>query len=387
MIDAKVFRDELAHRSVGFWTGVPCSFFQGPIGLLERSGDRYVPAANEGAALAMAAGAELAGTRAVVMLQNSGFGNLLNPLTSLIMTFDIPVLVFMSLRGWPDPDRDEPQHRVMGSRQHALLDALGVDTWTMPADEDGFRAVLDEAEHSRREGRPAVVLVPKNSVGTVPATAAVPAPTAGDTPAAGDATGGFDRRAALAALAPHLGDAAVYATTGYISRELHSLAHRPENFYMQGSMGHALSLGIGTALSRPTRRVVVVDGDGAALMHLGSAAVAGAAAPGNLTHVVLDNGCYESTGGQHAPASVDWAGLGRALGYRTAGTAASAEETGAAMRRVRDLPGPHLLAVTVSPGTDVPPRVTSRRTPAELRRDFEAALARDRTRDGTTYGG
>ena len=111
----------------------------------------------------------------------------------------------------------------------------------------------------------------------------------------------------------------MFGTTGYISRELYGLADRPANFYMQGSMGHALALGLGAALARPQRRVVVLDGDGAVLMHLGTCATVGGIAPPNLVHVVLDNGTYESTGGQRTTSStVDWSALGAAAGYRSA---------------------------------------------------------------------
>ncbi|WP_031097996.1 phosphonopyruvate decarboxylase [Streptomyces sp. NRRL S-15] len=372
MIEPTFFCDELARRSVEFYTGVPCSFFQGPISLLGQGGrGRYVAAANEGAALAMATGAELAGTRSAVMLQNSGFGNLLNPLTSLVMTFRVPALVFMSLRGWPDPAADEPQHAVMGASQHALLDALGIDRWTLPPTEDGLVDVLDQVEHSRAEGRPAFVLVPKNTVGVDDSTAP---------PAAAP----FGRRQALSALAPHLGDAAVYATTGFISRELYSVAHRPDNFYMQGSMGHALSLGVGSALADPMLRTVVIDGDGAALMHLGSCAVTGAAAPPNLTHVVLDNGAYESTGAQQTLATVDWDAFGRSVGYRTARTVSTADGLDAAMRDIADAAGPHLVVARIGldgPG-QTPPRVTSGHSPFELRCTFSESLTLKRSSHG-----
>src|SRR5262249_52489573 len=111
MISAEAFCSHLDHLGIRLVTGVPCSYFGGPLQLLERQPGRYVAAVNEGSALAIAAGAELAGRRSAVILQSSGFGNLVNPLTSLVLTFDIPVLVFMSLRGWPDPSRDEPGRR------------------------------------------------------------------------------------------------------------------------------------------------------------------------------------------------------------------------------------------------------------------------------------
>lgn len=369
MIPAADFCDELRRRGVGFVTGVPCSYFSGPIELLDRQGSGYVAAANEGAALAMAAGAELRGVRSAVLIQNSGVGNLVNPLTSLLPVFELPVLTFMSLRGWPDPADDEPQHAVMGRASHGLLDALGGPHWTLEPHLDSLREVLDRADEERAAGRAAFVLVPKGSVGHAPAGRPGEAPD--------HAPPKFRRREALAAVVPHLGGDIVYATTGFISRELGSFADRPLNFYMPGSMGHALALGLGTALNEPDRRVVVLDGDGAAFMHLGTAVTVGAYAPVNLVHVVLDNRSYESTGAQRTRSeSVRWAELGRGLGYRTSTECRDAGEVDAALRRVRALDGPHLVVVHIATDrSTVPPRVTGLGTPPELARRFRTALA------------
>ena len=364
MIGAEAFCAELKRREVGLISGVPCSYFGGVLHLLERRVDRYVPAANEGAALAVAAGSELAGTRSAVLIQNSGFGNLLNPLTSLLLTFDIPLLVFMSLRGWPDPAADEPQHAVMGRTTHALLDVLDVPYWVLGPEESDLAEILDEADNVRSQGKPAFVLVPAKTL--APAPAAV-----GPRPA-------FDRPAALRTMLPHLDDdTLVVSTTGYISRELYGLDDRPLTFYMQGSMGHALGLGMGAALAQPSRRVVVVDGDGAALMHLGSSVTAGQVAPGNLVHVVLDNGAYETTGSQPTPSpNVDWVCLAVAAGYRSGRVCDTDQAFGSALAATRHSVGPHLVVARIgtTPGC-TPPRVTSGLTPRDLRARFQAAAA------------
>jgi phosphonopyruvate decarboxylase len=365
MITAAAFCDELQRRRVTFVTGVPCSYFNGPINLLERQQSGYVAAANEGAALAMAAGAELRGVRSAVLIQNSGFGNLVNPLTSLLAVFDLPVLTFMSLRGWPDPADDEPQHAVMGRTSHGLLDVLDVPHWTLEPHVESLRELLDRVDEVRAVGRPAFILVPKGSVGDV-----VTGPGTGPAQA-------FRRREALSALVPHLDTDIVYATTGFISRELSSLADRPLNFYVPGSMGHALALGLGTALNEPDRRVVVLDGDGAALMHLGTSATVGAYAPANLVHVVLDNRSYESTGAQRTTSeSVRWTDLGRGLGYRTSTQCRDAQGIDVAFEQLEAADGPHLVVVHISADrSTVPPRVTKLGTPPELARRFQTAVA------------
>jgi phosphonopyruvate decarboxylase len=363
MISAEGFLTQLDRIGVDLVTGVPCAVFGGPLRLLEGQPGRYVAAANEGGALAIAAGAELAGRRSAVLIQNSGFGNLVNPLTSLVLTFDIPVLVFMSLRGWPDPARDEPQHAVMGRSSQQLLDALEVPYWLLEPGEEHLAKVLDAVQGAREAGRPSFVLVPKGSIGSAGTVTATPPR--------------FGRREAVEAVLPYLTDALVFATTGYISRELYGLADRPANFYMQGSMGHALALGLGAALAQPERRVVVLDGDGAVLMHLGTAATVGAVAPPGLVHVVLDNGAYESTGGQRSTSStVDWPSLGAGAGYRSTAVCADAPALRAALDALDGVPGPHLVVARISPAPGVtPPRVTGGLTPVELRARFERAAS------------
>jgi phosphonopyruvate decarboxylase len=364
MISAEAFCSQLDHLGIRLVVGVPCSYFGGPLQLLERQSGRYVAAVNEGSALAIAAGAELAGRRSAVILQSSGFGNLVNPLTSLVLTFNIPVLIFMSLRGWPDPSHDEPQHAVMGRTSMDLLDVLDVPYWIMEPGEEHLAKVLHATESARAAGRPAFVLVPKGAIaGAV--TEHEPAPR-------------FGRREAIEAIAPHLDGALVFATTGYIGRELYAVADAPTNFYMQGSMGHALGLGLGAALSTPERRVVVVDGDGAVLMHQGVCVTVGALGPRNLSHVVLDNHAYESTGGQPTTSDrLDWRHLGAAAGYRSTVLCVSPAELDRAMADIRGADGPHLVVAetTTTPGA-TPPRVTSGLTPSQLRQRFEQA-ARD----------
>ncbi|MFJ4655855.1 phosphonopyruvate decarboxylase [Nocardia sp. NPDC088792] len=358
MIDAEFVCDALDRRDFGFFSGVPCSFLKGPFALLEKR-DTYVPAPNEGIALSMAAGAELTGTRAVVLAQNSGLGNLLDPLTSLTMAYEIPLLLFISLRGWPSAEDDEPHHAAMGAGTIGVLEAIDVAHGILGPDESSLTELLDLAETERRQNRSFVILVPAKTIGTY------------QTPPAVDRNE-LSRKDAVAALAEHLGDALVYSTTGMISRELFGASDNPRNFYMQGSMGHAIGLGLGTALNRPDRRIAVVDGDGAAAMHLGGLALAGERQPENLTHFVLDNGSYDSTGGQRTRDSVmQWADLALAAGYRTGQTCRTVPEIHAHLEKIADLPGPHLVAIHIGKGGATPPRVTSAHTNSQVRARFQ----------------
>ncbi|MGH8931621.1 MAG: phosphonopyruvate decarboxylase [Egibacteraceae bacterium] len=308
MTTAQGFLDALLGHGCELVTGVPCSYFAGLIALLERQ-ERlsYLPAANEGVALAIAAGATLGGSRAVVLAQNSGFGNLVNPLTSLVLPYRIPVLVVMSMRGWPEASAAEPQHHWMGKVVHGWLDSLDVPHWMLTADGPDLPELLARAAGALDAGRPVFVLVAKDTIGRA---------TTDEAPLA--VRNGAPRRdEVVRVVLDEAGDAHVLSTTGFLSRSLFNLGNRDRDFYMQGSMGHVAGFALGAALRRPDRRFVVLDGDGAALMHLGTLSTIGHAAPANLIHIVFDNGAYESTGAQATGASrTNLVAVAKACGYR-----------------------------------------------------------------------
>jgi phosphonopyruvate decarboxylase len=351
-------------------TGVPCGHLAGPWELYDRAGD-LVPAPDEGAALAVAAGWELGGSPGVVLCQNSGFGNLVNPLTSLVLACRIPVTVLMTLRGWPDPATDEQQHEVMGATTPTLLRVLGVPHAVLAggAAEPGvgvdIATLLADAAEARATGLPFVGLVPRGAIGR--AAAAAPRPAAGPT-----------RAGVVAALMHRIDDAYLVTTTGYLSRQAHHERDRDRTFYMQGSMGHAAAIGLGLAQAHPEERVVVLDGDGALLMHLGTGAAIGSLALPNLVHVVVDNGCYESTGAQRSTsAHLDWRGLGRGLGYRSVHHAGSAAQVAGTLDAAFAARGPVLCVLRVVPTPDdVHPRASSGSGLPQLTERFRAAGSR-----------
>jgi phosphonopyruvate decarboxylase len=360
------FLDALAGAGVRFLSGVPCSYFAGPLRLIDdHPALTYTPAANEGGALALAVGAQLAGTPSAVLVQNSGFGNLINPLTSLAMPYRVPVLVVMSMRGWPHATAGEPQHQIMGRVVHDWLRTLDVPFWEFTADGPAFADLLTQAGRGLAEGRPVFILVGKDAIESSQRSAE-PASRAGIT--------GEDLVQEIRTQAPD-GDP-ILATTGYLSRALFQAGDRPAQFYMQGSMGHVTGVALGIALQNPQRTVVVLDGDGAALMHLGAFAVVGGAQPSNLVHVVFDNGGYESTGGQPAPARVDFSAVARACGYRTALTVADEADLSAGVKQALAAPGPVLLTVHgVNGRAGSGQRASEALAVSELATRFRAALA------------
>ncbi|WP_206795391.1 thiamine pyrophosphate-dependent enzyme [Amycolatopsis sp. MtRt-6] len=346
-------------------TGVPCGQLAGPWALFDGLG-RLTPAVNEGAALALAAGWELGGTPAAVLCQNSGLGNLVNPLASLLLPCRIPVFVAMTLRGWPDPASDEPQHAAMGGGSLPILDALGVPHAVVRREPDGLAELFEQARRARRAGLPFFALVPR---GTFAAAGRVPSAERPD-----DA---LTRPLVVAALMAELGDELLVTTTGYLSRQANHERDRARTFYMQGSMGHAAAIGLGLAIAHPHLRTVVLDGDGALLMHLGTGATVPAAGARNLVHVVVDNGCYESTGCQGSISStVDWTALGAGLGYDSVITCGTREDLTKTMRWALRAPGPVLCVLDVVPTPEeVHPRASASAGLAELTDRFRTAVA------------
>jgi phosphonopyruvate decarboxylase len=183
----------------------------------------------------------------------------------------------------------------------------------------------------------------------------------------------IERYKAIEKVLEYVGDEdLVLSTTGMISRELFTIRDRPGNLYLIGSMGLASSLGLGVCLMQPEKRVFVIEGDGSALMSLGTLPLIATEAPSNLTHVILDNEAYESTGGQPTiSADVSLAAIGAAAGYRQVASVEDAEGLDGALRNAAAMDGPWLIVVKASiVHREGIPRVTH--TPVELRDRFKS---------------
>jgi len=377
MIQADDFIAEAGRAGFDFYTGVPCSFLTPLInGVLSTPSLAYVGAASEGEAVAIASGAWLAGRRTVVMCQNSGLGNAVNPLTSLNHPFRIPTLFLTTWRGEPGIP-DEPQHVVMGEITQDLIALMRLEQAPFPQARQALApALAHAAARMEATGLPFAMVVRKDDVAEraldQPPRPLPPPGRREDFP--GD--GPRPARAALLervlAIVPE--EAGVIATTGKCGRELFTLADRKQHLYQVGSMGGATGMGLGVALNTP-RPVVVLDGDGAALMKLGTFATVGAYAPRNLVHVLLDNGVHDSTGGQATvSASVDFAAVALACGYRYAAACESLDGFEAAFRAALASGGPAMIHARIAPGSmAVLGRPTV--TPEAVARRFQAFLA------------
>lgn len=353
-------------RGFGPFLGVPCSYLGGVISAAEASPTaRYLVANNEGESVAIAVGMRLAGSKPVVIMQNSGLGNAVNPLTSLAQTMAMPVLLLVTWRGQPGLV-DEPQHALMGSITRSMLDDMGIRNEPMPEDHDGFERLLAEADEQLATQRlPFAFVVPRGSVAAF---------AAGDGPTAGGCLTRAEVIDLVVAAVPS--DAAIVATTGKTARELEVAHDRPGNLYVVGSMGCASSIALGIALQNPHRCVVVIDGDGAALMRLEAMATIGRLRPPNLRHVLLDNAAYESTGGQPTGSpDIDFVGLALSCGYDAAVSTRAPEDIARSLKEALASRGSTLLHVAVRGGSD-PGLGRPALRPSAASRRFEEFLSR-----------
>jgi phosphonopyruvate decarboxylase len=357
VISADSFMKTASALGFGLYAGVPCSYLKPFINFVIDAGDlRYVAAANEGDAVAIAAGVQLGGTRAVAMFQNSGLGNAVNPLTSLTHTFRIPVLLIPTLRGEPGGEPDEPQHALMGAITTAMLELMQIPwQWFPTREADVEEALRCAVAHMDAEGTPYALVMKKGSVAArrletrLPVRATHPC-GAGTWQGPASATRGEMLRAIQAGIRT---TDIVLATTGYTGRELYACGDRDNQLYMVGSMGCVSSLGLGLALARPGNRVIVIDGDGALLMRMGALATIGYERPANMVHILLDNGMHESTGGQSTVSnSVDLCAVAAACGYVRTGRATRPEELEGWLADAA--PGLAFLHVRIRPGVAQP---------------------------------
>lgn len=355
-LDPRILSDALAEAGLCRCLGVPDSTLEPWLrALAADSRFEHVIASNECEAMAIALGQYLAtGCPSLVYLQNSGFGKTIHPITSLFSAdiFNIPALLLIGWRGAPDGPPDEPQHATMGRIMPTLLGALELPYEILSGDPLEIRAALIRAKSHFQEQSTPYALVVRPGLFEKSKKNKLEAPD----PAA------FTRQRALEAIVEHLpSDTRFVSTTGKASRELFFLreaqkASHSLDIYTVGGMGCASSIGLGLALEAPEKTICVIDGDGAALMQLGSFATIGHAKPQNLIHLLIDNESYESTGGQPSiSASIDFPAVARACGYPWAKKVDTLEGLTDALREIRsfhDLRFLCFLQIKVVPGSD-----------------------------------
>ena len=302
-----------------FYTGVPdsqlkalCNYLMDTYGIDPK---HHVIAANEGNCTALAAGYHLAtGKAPVVYMQNSGEGNIINPVASLLndKVYAIPMIFIVGWRGEPGI-HDEPQHIYQGEVTTRLLEDMGIEYYIIGADTtdeqvkeamEGFRKKLDK-------GLDVAFVIRKGALTDAPKVKY-------------SNDNSMLREEIIQHIVAISGEDPIISTTGKASRELfetrvaNDQSHKYD-FLTVGSMGHSSSIALGVALNKPNQQIWCVDGDGAVLMHMGSMAVIGANKPSNLIHVVINNGAHETVGGMPTVASaIDLVAIAKACGYPSA---------------------------------------------------------------------
>jgi len=374
----------LGRHGFDCFAGVPCSLIEGVIGALERDPRApWIAAAREDAAVGLAGGAWFGGRRPAVLMQNSGLGTSLNALASFSLMYGLPVLLLVTWRGFGG--KDAPEHILTGAITPSLLDLLGIPHRTLAR--DSVDAQLDWARRDMdARMSPVALLLPPGVLETGGEAGAGAAPSARNDTRSGTVPAPvpeedrelapvISRREAIAAAVKQLDDEPVIHANGYVCRESFSVADRPQNFYMLGSMGLASAIGLGLALARPGRRTVVFDGDGNLLMSLGIVGTVASLRPANLVHVVFDNEVYGSTGNQASPSRhVRLDRLARAAGYRTVAAVTGPDEIAAAVRAARADAGPHFVLAKVTTEEAEVPRIPH--TPRAIRDRFRKAVER-----------
>lgn len=349
VVDTIQFLDIVRSHGSQFFTGVPDSLLKHFCAVVTDRVDHehHIIAANEGNAIALAAGYHLAtGGIGVVYMQNSGLGNAINPLLSLAdnEVYSIPMLLLIGWRGMP-AHHDEPQHVKQGKVTTTLLESMGMPYAILSQDQGEAASQIEVAFHTMKSKKlPYALVVPPDTFAPY-----VPEQTY-------LVGGNMSREEAISViigLTPE--NAAIVSTTGMTSRELYELREKRgeghgRDFLTVGSMGHTAQIALAIALEQPQRPVFCLDGDGSVLMHLGGMGIIGTHKPKNFTHIVLNNGAHDSVGGQPTIArEIDLISIARGLGYEEALQVDSTESLSSVLR-LHGATGPLLIEVLVSKG-------------------------------------
>lgn len=353
-MNASILVDVLMDSGIDFFTGVPDSFLKGLCdelyGRFGTESVHHIVAHNEGGAVGLCAGHYLAtGKPALCYMQNSGLGNAVNPLASLMdpRVYGLPCLLAVGWRGEPGT-KDEPQHVMQGEITLGQLDLLGIPWKILDSDttEEQFRNDFGELEKYLSAGKCAALVVKKGAL------------VSSFRPDYSNHYAMRREKAAEILLASMGEQDVVVSTTGKLSREIFEIRERngglhDHDFLTVGSMGHASMIALGMAEALPGRRIWCLDGDGAVLMHMGALPVIGKRSPARFVHVVINNGAHETVGGMPVcSGGLNLRKEAEAAGYAGVLSADSEETLKAALKSITDIEanGPVLLEVCCACG-------------------------------------
>ncbi len=370
MISCQDFFDILNKCDLSFFTGIPDSTFKEWMKFLVDKDEvvlKNLIACNECEAVALAAGYHLATNKVgVVYMQNSGLGKSVNPLTSLCDpdVFSIPVLLMIGWRGEPGMV-DAPQHKKMGKITLPLLETLQIPYWILEPDLKIIEKKLKEViAHFEAKKSPYAFIVRKNLFQNYDL----------ENEMKDDYT--LSREEAISVIMQNLnGDEIIVSSTGFVSRELYEFRNsgnkdHHKSFYNIGSMGCASSIGLSIALQKPLKRVIIFDGDGAAIMQMGALTTIGKYSPSNYVHIIFDNRAHESTGGQPTNSdSVDLAQIALASNYKVGVTINTEKELIKTLQEIKGQVGPFLILIKTKKGTRADLKRPDK-TPLQLKEEF-----------------
>ncbi len=349
MITPHFFIEKLQREGIEFYAGVPDSLLKNVCAYITDHLDsrHNIIAANEGGAVALAAGYYLAtGKVGCVYMQNSGEGNIINPLASLTdkEVYNIPVLLLIGWRGRPGV-HDEPQHVKQGKVTTGLLNVMGVNYEVLSKEEDKAAKQIEKAAKALANKEVFALVIEKDTFEDYNL----------QNVEVNNLT--MSREEAIQTVAAALCENdCIVSTTGMISRELFEYRTalnqgHVRDFLTVGSMGHASQIALGIALAQPERRVWCFDGDGAAIMHMGSMAIVADKAPKNYVHVVFNNGAHDSVGGQPTVGlKIDLPAVAGAVGYKATYSVDTKAELESVLAKVNEFEGLVLLEIKVKKG-------------------------------------
>lgn len=349
MIRPCYFIEKLRESGIDCFAGVPDSLLKNMCAYITDHCDEAhnIIAANEGAAVGLAAGHYLAtGQPACVYMQNSGEGNIINPLASLTdqEVYNIPVLLLIGWRGRPGV-HDEPQHVKQGKVTTGLLNVMGINYEVLAKEEDKAEMQIAKAITALHNKEVFALVIEKDTFEEYKLQNVEVNNLS------------MSREEAIRIVAAALDEKdCIVSTTGMISRELFEYRAamnqgHERDFLTVGSMGHASQIALGIALAQPNRRVWCFDGDGATIMHMGSMAIVANKAPKNYVHVVFNNGAHDSVGGQPTVGlKIDLPAVAKALGYLYSFTVENMEDLLGGVNKSKGLEGPVLIEVKVKKG-------------------------------------
>jgi phosphonopyruvate decarboxylase len=351
MIECNFFYDVLTKNKINFFTGVPDSLLKNICSYITDNTEKnnHVISSNEGASVGLAIGYNLATSKIpLVYMQNSGLGNIINPLLSLAdkEVYSNPMILMIGWRGEPGV-KDEPQHIKQGAVTLELLESMKINYEILPSNHSDAEKCLDRlVSTSKKTSSPCALIVRKNTFADYNLKSIV------------QTNFELNRESAIEAVLSNLSsNDVVVSTTGKTSREVFEFRvnnnlSNDSDFLTVGGMGHCNQIALGIAMQKQSKNIYCLDGDGAALMHLGSLGLIGDISPSNFFHIVINNGAHDSVGGQPTIGhNIDFSEIARNFNYKSTFKVKTHNEITELIKSSKKTDGPVLIEILTNKGS------------------------------------